>query len=286
MPTKISWCDETINPVVGCSKVSDGCKNCYAESMASRLAAMGFVQYKHVTNDGSGSYKKWNGKTGFVPSELEKPYKWKKPRSIFISSMGDLFHETVPFEWVNSIVVTIGRLPRHTFIVLTKRAGRMQEFFSSLYNDSPLSNLVLGVSVENQQEADKRIPLLLKIPAAKRFVSLEPMLGPVDLTRLVIKLSDAPERGKPDVSIDALTGWHGGANRPEVTRLDGVILGGESGSKGRRLDPQWVISVRDQCKYAGVPFMFKQWSYENRNEVDPATGFPWLGDCTHSELAW
>jgi protein gp37 len=119
-----------------------------------------------------------------------------------------------------------------------------------------------------------------------RFVSIEPMLGSVDLTRIVLKRSDAPEQGKPDVSINALKGWHGGGLLGP-TWLDGVIVGGESGSKGRRLDPLWVCAVRDQCAAFGVPFMFKQWGHENRNEVDPETGFPCLQDGrTYAELAW
>lgn len=202
MSTKIAWCDETINPIVGCSKVSEGCRNCYAVGMARRLAAMGVAGYAEVISGGA-----WNGVSAFVPSALRKPYAWKRPRSIFIGSMGDLFHESVPFEWVDDVMRMVWDNRQHTFIVLTKRAVRMREYFSGLAvpgtdTDTAkrllarkyyahydldwhlrylkgrfLPNLVLGVSVEDQATADDRIPKLLEIPAVKRFVSLEPLIG-------------------------------------------------------------------------------------------------------------
>ena len=207
MSTKISWCDETINPVVGCSKLSAGCQNCYAESMARRLANMGLDQYKQVTMGAKGSgyttpFGAWNGTTAFVESELYKPGNWRKPRTIFVSSMGDLFHESVRMEWIEQIVGMVAANPQHTFIFLTKRPDRMNEclgkldhaFFSALYQlqagtqvdawNWPLPNLALGVSAENQQTADERIPLLLETPAAIRFASLEPMIAPIDLNRI------------------------------------------------------------------------------------------------------
>lgn len=265
MATKISWCDETINPIVGCSKISEGCQNCYAENMAARLASMGLGQYQSVT-----SFRRWNGLTALVSSELEKPFKWKKPRSIFISSMGDLFHETAPPGWHNQIMHMVHGCPQHTFIILTKRAKRMNEYFVdyAAFYGSPAANLVVGVSVENQETADERIPELLNTPAARRFISLEPMTGPVSI-----------DSGRYSYKF-------GSATKKHDCGIHGVILGGESGNRGRRLDPLWVIQVRDQCAAAGVPFMFKQWSHENRNEVDER-GFPYLQDNrTHSELAW
>ena len=261
--TKIAWADSTINPVVGCSKISEGCQNCYAENMAARLASMGLGQYQSVT-----SFRRWNGLTVFVPSELAKPHGWRKPRTVFVSSMGDLFHKSAQFEWFEQVMRTVMELPRHTFIFLTKRPERMGEWLAQY--PIVLHNLVIGVSVEDQQAADERIPVLLQIPAAKRFISLEPMIEAVDLYRGGFSF------------LHSLKSPQG----KKYPALDGVILGGESGSKGRRLNPQWVMTVRDQCAAAGVPFMFKQWNHENRNEVDPETGFPWLGDRTHSELAW
>ncbi len=315
MGTKISWTGETINPVVGCSKVSEGCQNCYAENMARRLAAMGLEQYKQVVerrwhsheyHEIRHTYHGWNGKTAFVPSELDKPYRWKRPRTIFVSSMGDLFHDSVPFEWVDQVLHTAKHNPDHTFIFLTKRPQRMLEYFAGLsqpgagtptarrllshpnYSSTwhglhmvylkggALPNLVIGVSVEDQATADERIPVLLQIPAAKRFISLEPMIGPVDL-----------------VSSGAFDECH--ANHGDIveswleSNIHGVILGGESGHKARPLDPAWVRLVRDQCADACVPFMFKQFSSCKDMVLGKwygKDGFPELDGRTHTELAW
>lgn len=253
MGTKIHWTDETINPVVGCSKMSSGCASCYAEIIARRLAAMGLEQYQGVI-----SFGKWNGLTAFVPSELEKPYKWKAHRSIFVSSMGDLFHESVQFgRWINPIMKMVRDCRQHTFLFLTKRPEQMKMYFDMDVYPMP-SNLALGVSVEDQQTADDRIPVLLEIPAAKRFISLEPMVGPVSL--------------RPD----------------DLRRLDGVILGGESGNKARYLNPTWVRTIRDQCAEAGTPFMFKQWAQMQRTEenLHRPSGFPRLDGKIHTDLAW
>jgi len=302
MGTGISWCDETINPIIGCSKASPGCTNCYAEGMARRLAAMGTEGYDNVVTNG-----KWSGGVSFIPFALKKAYGWMKPRSIFVGSMGDLFHESVPFEWIDQIMRLAWVKKDHTFIMLTKRAARMQEYFHGLRQpgnqtdtakrllknpnyaqDShgwhmvylkghALPNLVIGVSVENQKTAGERIPLLLATPAAKRFISLEPMLGPVTLP-------GCPEcKGVGGYLGDSM-GFCGCpiCDGSPFIPLDGVILGGESGTKARRLSPQWVRSVRDQCDAAEVPFMFKQgdkgWPVHN--------GFPVLDGAIHTELAW
>ena len=266
--SKIHWTDETINPVVGCSKISAGCQNCYAENMARRLAAMGQVQYQLVT-----AYGVWEGRTHFVPSELEKPRKWKQPRTIFISSMGDLFHDTVNIKWQLAVMEMVAALPHHTFIMLTKRPENMKLVIDAWVAEAAgyLPNLVLGVSAEDQDTADARIRVLLQIPAAKRFVSLEPMIGPVDLYRGGWSFLNAlhPPAGNK-------TGWKQG--------LDGVILGGESGPKARPLDPAWVRLVRDQC--AGTAFMFKQWSGPKLMNGMYRDGFPLLDGRTLTELAW
>ena len=291
--SKIQWCDETINPVVGCSKISAGCQNCYAEKMARRLACMNFYQYQDVIGvERNGTIKgEWNGTTAFVPSELEKPYRWKKPRTIFVSSMGDLFHDSVPFEWIDQVVACAALNPQHTFILLTKRAERMKKYFcdsdledriTEIWQGGdpdketwnimlPLENLILGVSVEDQATADERIPVLLQIPAAKRFISYEPAVGPVDFTEYFEKADN-------------------GAPCPEIHQ---IICGGESGPKARCLNPYWVRSVRDQCEAAGTAFMFKQWSRwvgPGAGTVfgwfEPETGLPMLDGRTHTELAW
>ena len=285
MGTKISWTDETLNPVVGCSKISAGCQHCYAENMAQRLAAMGLKQYKETVKWVRGRELLphptggWNGKTYFVPSELEKPYKWKKPRTIFISSMGDLFHDSVPLEWIDMVMQMVVKNKQHTFIFLTKRPERMKQQLE-LWNDVRLlqryPNLVLGVSVEDQATADERIPVLLQIPTAKRFISLEPMIGPVDLADLAFWVDEHGEVGSTD-----------GRDSDIFPDIHGVILGGESGHKARYMAPDWVRLVRDQCAAAGVPFMFKQWdNCGGPNPYYDENGFPLLDGRTHTDLAW
>lgn len=230
MPTKIEWCEETWNPIVGCSKVSPGCKNCYAERMAFRLSKMGVYPYTEVISDG----RKWNGKTRLSERNLLKPYWQKKSRKIFVCSMGDLFHESIPDGIILEIYELMRLASQHTFLVLTKRAARMVDFYRSITqgNDKvkPIPNIWVGVTAENQETANERIPLLLQVPAVKRFVSAEPLLSHIDFYE---------HQGGP--------------------KLNWVICGGESGPGARPLDPEWVRSIRDQCKDAGVPFFFKQW---------------------------
>lgn len=310
MGTNISWCDETINPIIGCSKTSPGCTNCYAEGMARRLAAMGTEGYSNVVTDG-----KWNGGVSFIPSALKKAYGWMKPRSIFVGSMGDLFHESVPFEWIDQIMRLVWVKKDHTFIMLTKRAARMQEYFDGLRQpgnqtvtakrllENPnyakdnhdwhmvylkggcLPNLVLGVSAENQAALGERIPLLLKTPANRIFVSLEPMVGPV-------VLPGCPECKGVGGYAGASMGYCScpTCDGSPYLPLDGVILGGESGSRSRYLTPQWVRAIRDQCAAADVPFMFKQGSAVNGNKsshwVEERDGFPVIDGETHTALPW
>lgn len=245
---------------MGCSKVSAGCQNCYAENMARRLAIMGFEQYRKVVKKWTpGRYAGlWNGNTEFVPSELEKPYKWKSPRTIFVGSMGDVFHESVDEEWINSIMEMTRCLPQHTFIFLTKRAQAMYDYF----RDFPygLKNVVVGVSVEDQATADARIPLLLQTPASKRFISIEPMIGPVTLSKIAIVSCPKCNDGEGWTNTKNSTRCHRCGSERINTGIDGIIVGGESGPKARPLNPDWVRFVRYQCADAGVLFMFKQWS--------------------------
>lgn len=252
--TKISWTDASWNVIVGCSKCSPGCLNCYAEKMAVRLAFMGNEAYAKVVN--RGTVNSWNGKTCFNAIALNKPLHWKKPRKIFVCSMGDLFHESVPFEWIDKVFAVMALCPQHTFQVLTKRADRMKEYFNRhvkmrtedfasemsgkqirLTDRWPLPNVWLGVTAENQEMADKRIPILLQTPAAKRFVSVEPMLGPVDLTY------------RYDGSGSTIT---------RLDLLDWVIVGAESGAGRRKCVNEWIIKIENQCADAGVPIFVKQ----------------------------
>lgn len=252
--SKIEWTDATWNPVTGCSKVSAGCKNCYAEGVARR----------------------WWGDRKFTDVEihlerLSQPLNWMKSQRIFVNSMSDLFHVRVPFEFIDSVFTTMYLAQHHTFQILTKRPERMFEYMKDR-NFTAMSaagkealiypNVWLGVSVEDQKTADERIPLLLQTPAAVRFVSAEPLLGPVDLDKFLG------------------CGWEGGwKNCPEASSgkcngLDWVICGGESGPGARPFDIRWARSLRDQCKSAGVPFFMKQFGaspFESPDH-DGATG--------------
>ena len=231
MGSKIEWTEETVNAVVGCSKISPGCNNCYAERMAGRLANMGQSVYQNVVlNEGlwdekSESHYKgvWNGETQFVQSALDKISKWKKPRTIFMCSMGDLFHESTKLMWINIIWMIMHKESRHTFLILTKRPERMVWMLQHM-DWGALPNVWLGVTAENQEQADKRIPILLQIPAVKRFVSIEPMLGPVDINKYLKKELQA----------------FGGNGTNYFTVLDWVICGGESGPGARPMHPVWA----------------------------------------------
>jgi protein gp37 len=247
--TKIEWCDKTYNPVTGCTKISPGCQNCYAERMSKRLAGRGGYPIDEPF------------KVTLHPDKLDEPLHWKKPSRIFVCSMSDLFHEDVPFNFIGKVFATMANAPQHTFLILTKRAGAMKDFFDAYYSAAwALPNVWLGVTAENQEQADKRIPILLQIPAAKRFVSVEPMLSAVNLSRYlkwpICKHWDADGNprifGKYRWEKQGLVakGWVG---------LDHVICGGESGPGARPMHPDWVRSLKDQCVADGIPFMLKQW---------------------------
>lgn len=304
--TGIEWTDATWNPVTGCTKVSAGCKHCYAE-------------------------REWPRMTRLVPAyagrdfadvrthadRLDQPLRWRRPRKVFVNSMSDLFHPDVPDEFIDKVFAVMAMSGQHTFQVLTKRPERMREYLEQrtasmsaddwlvsspvseaarfvswecgdplpgnaplhLAGNWPLSNVWLGVSIEDQTTADERIPLLLDTPAAVRWISAEPLLGPVDLRHL--------NDGKEVNEIDSLKPWtweqeidnwrdtsetweedfsdyYGGievtdAKGPIHNKIDWVVVGGESGPKARPMHPSWVRSMRDQCSEAGVPFLFKQW---------------------------
>lgn len=230
MPTKIEWTEETWNPVTGCTPVSEGCENCYARRiMANRLRGrFGYPLDKPFGVTVHHKRLNWAGR-------------WRKPRRVFVCSMGDLFHARVPPGFVVCVLDVIRENPRHTFLLLTKRPRVMCSWLEEFQKMSGrLSNLWAGTSAENQRRADERIPWLLKTPAAVRFVSLEPLLGPVDL--------------RP-----AFNGTYDAKCGTEKRRLDWVIVGGETGPGARPMRPAWVRSIRDQCKSANVPFFFKSW---------------------------
>lgn len=287
--TKIEWTDATWNPITGCSVVSPGCTNCYAMKLAgTRLNS-------HPSREGLTRETKvgpvWTGEVRFNPQWLDQPLRWKKPRMIFVCAHGDLFAEGVLDEWIDQVFAIMSQAPQHTFQVLTKRPERMRSYLTrprlehhlvnallpltfpmptpGRWPHLPLPNVWLGVSVEDQKRAAERIPTLLDTPAAIRWISAEPLLSLVDLTRI-----DQPNAGFGPYWINALkageTGWFADEaatirTEPDPlafsdrARLDWIVAGGESGPDARPMHPDWARSLRDQCAVAGVPFLFKQW---------------------------
>jgi len=247
----IEWTDATWNPATGCTKVSPGCAHCYIERTPP-------FRVNHRQFDAKGSIP-----IQLHPERLTQPLHWKRPRRVFVNSLSDLFHEDIPFDFIDRVFAVMALTPQHTYQILTKRPGRMREFVLRLWKDIsliqrvaremghtfmfeglsllawPLSNVWLGVTAENQHFADERIPLLLQTPAAVRFVSYEPALSELKLRW------DWVSGGKP---------------KP---KLDWIIAGGESGPGARPMHPEWARSVLEQCQAAGVPFFMKQGSQAN-----------------------
>jgi protein gp37 len=266
--TGIEWTDATWNPVTGCTKLSQGCDHCYAQTFAERFRGV------------SGHHFERGFDLQLRPGKLDLPLRWRKPRRVFVNSMSDLFHADVPDEYIARVFAVMALTPQHTYQVLTKRHARMRSLLSSaafghlvaeqgrehlvgsgqdwlavgaMLASKPLPNVWLGVSVETQQWADIRIPTLLDTPAAVRFLSCEPLLGPLNLSRwLGVEFYDS--FGWGEELCASLAGRVGPARG-----LHWVIAGGESGPGARRLDPEWVRDLRDQCTAAGTPFLFKQW---------------------------
>ena len=270
--SNIEWTSKTWNPIVGCSKVSAGCQNCYAINQAYRNAAMGAkldnpgrLAYYEGLTEKRGNRVEWTGKVAFVPEALEIPLRTKKPTTWFVNSMSDLFHESVTFEQLCEIFDVMGGTPQHTYQILTKRPQRMAEMVPLIYRElaacegmelpediEPPSHIWLGCTVENQATADERIPLLLQTPAAVRFLSCEPLLEDLDL----FLLDDCPHcdvfsQGCPDC-------YDTGKIPVNAEGIDWVIVGGESGPGARPCDIAWIRSIVEQCKAAGVPCFVKQ----------------------------
>lgn len=317
--SSIEWTDATWNPVTGCSVVSPGCTNCYAMKLAG-------TRLKHhpsragLTRDTKAG-PVWNGEVRLNSHWLDQPLRWKRPRRIFVCAHGDLFAENVPDEWIDQVFAIMALAGQHMFQVLTKRSARMRAYVSSLParadavaraaaclwpgEDSdeayypvheaigePLPNVWLGVSAEDQARAVERVPDLLETPAAIRFISAEPLLGPIDLTKL-----DQPNHGGGPYWINSLAatemGWFSDEAATIRTdadpladsglpRLDWIIVGGESGKGARPMHLDWARSIRDQCAAAGVPFFFKQWGGLLPAGQRQANGKLWAPQCGHS----
>lgn len=286
----IEWTDATWNPVAGCSPVSEGCRNCYAARQALRMGSnpnekvqAAYGGTAEMRGAGDARRAVFTGKVNTLPDRLDQPLRWKRPRRVFVNSMSDLFHESVPFEFIDRVFAVMALADRHTFQVLTKRPERMEEYFRhnptgrmnkgtqervaaaameiasargenvhDAYWDLwlewwPLPNIWLGTSVENQAAADERIPHLLRTPAAVRFLSCEPLLGPVELD------FDWLQPPNPDpLPTD-------GRFRQPENGIHWVIVGGESGPGARPMHPDWVTDLYLKCADADVAFFFKQW---------------------------
>lgn len=291
--TSIEWTDVTWNPTRGCNRVSPGCKNCYAERQAARFKDVGQPFHGFVKIHTNGE-PRWTGKVELVEDKLSEPLRWRKPQRVFVNSMSDLFHEALPDDAIDRVFAVMALCPHHTFQILTKRPERMREYFrdkgvvggdpsNNLYGRLlnrvnvvrsafpkkylgdipvsnparfPLRNVWLGVSVEDQKTADERIPLLLKTPAAIRFVSYEPALDRVDFTRFIF----------PDVV-------------EEGHELHWVIVGGESGPGARPFDIEWARETVRQCRESGVACFVKQFGAKPIFTWDPnEPAAPKLGD--------
>lgn len=237
--SKIEWTDATWNPVTGCTKVSEGCRNCYAERMTNRF---------YPGRDFS--------EVRLHPARLDEPLHWKKPRRIFVCSMSDLFHKDVPDDFILDVFKRMMLTGWHTYMVLTKRPVRMMEFCNKYFH-APLPAVWLGVTAENQAMADERIPILLQTPAVVRFVSVEPMLEKVNLVECLQGWKVESEH-HPDCDGYCSAGLCPIPVQVRTPALNWVICGAESGPDARPFDVDWARNLKSQCVSAGVPFFFKQ----------------------------
>lgn len=260
--SKIEWTDHTFNPWEGCQKVGPGCDNCYAEARNARF--------------GGGTAPNWGTdapRRRTSPHNWELPLRWNRaavktgirPR-VFCASLADVFDKGVPQAWRTDLWDLVEATPGLDWLILTKRIGNAERMLPKPWIQQPRSNVWLGATIVNQAEADRDIPKLLSTPACVRFLSMEPLLGPVDLTEL------QPPGERRDW-YDALRGRVSaiGGSQPgsDIPRVDWVIVGGESGPGARPMHPDWARSLRDQCQAAGVPFLFKQWGEWTAHDVDP-----------------
>lgn len=293
--TKIEWTDATVNAINGCSVLSPGCKHCYAMKQAHRFPAR-----QGLTMKTSGGMV-WTGEVRFNEKQWLAPLAWKKPRMLFWNAHGDMFHADVPVLWIDRCFAVMALTPQHKHQVLTKRSERMREYLSDpempvrvqdvvdnmepdgfhefpghepwVISDFPLKNVWVGVSVEDQRRANERIPDLLATPAAVRWLSCEPLLGPLDLSKVEMDSAHLPRSCTRDEAwaAEPLTGrtapiinigsneWVLDGGGQMLGKIDWIVGGGESGPGARPMYLAWIRSLRDQCAAARVPFLLKQW---------------------------
>jgi len=277
--TKIEWADHTFNPWEGCQKVGPGCDHCYAEHRNARFAG------GQAINWGPGAPRRRTSEANW-----RKPLAWNanheaflaahgRRQRVFCASLADVFDNAVDREWRDDLATVILSTPNLDWLLLTKRIGNAGEMLGEMFLDGPPDNLWLGATIVNPEEADRDITKLLAVPARVRFLSMEPLLGPVDLGLMCENWSD-------DIVMDPETGARECCKKCDYTgvgnAIDWVIVGGESGPNARPMHPDWARSLRDQCQAAGVPFMFKQWG-----EYGPASeGFARNGDVVHEYGVW
>jgi len=274
--SKIEWCHATVNAISGCTPISPGCTNCYA------MRAGGLNRPHHPSNGLTTLTRAghvWTGAVRLNDAWLRRPLTWQKPRRIFWNAHGDAWHESVPVEWIDRELAVAALTPHHRHLFLTKRSTHMRRYFEDPSTPErildqckdlgglprrwqwPLPNVWLGVSVEDQARAEERIPDLLDTPAALRWLSCEPLLGPVDLTFLKTGLFKGAGslEGR---TVQRITNC--------LSRADGIkwaVVGGESGHGARPMHPAWPVSLLDQCEEAGIPFLFKQWGEYSAHDM-------------------
>ena len=217
--TKIEWAETTWNPTTGCTKISSGCKNCYAERMSKRLQMMGIPKYKNGFN------------LATHPDVLEEPYSWRNPRTVFVNSMSDLFHEKMPLNFIQDVFRVMNENPMHTFQILTKRADILLDYSQHV---KWTKNIWMGVTVEDQENTH-RVDKLRRVDANVKFLSIEPLIGEI--------------------------------NNLNLSKIDWVIVGGESGPKSREMKKEWAIKIKEQCIIQGTYFFFKQWGGINKKKA-------------------
>ena len=267
--TRIEWADEVWNPLRGCSRISKGCENCYAERQAARFSGPGlpFEGVAYLTVNGA----RWTGQITELKEKLNDPRRWVRPRRVFVNSMSDMFHEKVSDNFIKEVFVTMAKCPQHKFMILTKRAERMCSWFSTRAAFDamdiaekegmywPLDNVWLGVSVEDQAAADSRLPFLIGTQATTKFVSAEPLIGPVDLTKVACPV-DHPKHCEDCAvcHVDQYPLCYKGHFNALEEGVDWVIVGCETGPSSRDMKEDWVRELRDQCQANATAFFYKQ----------------------------